>query len=75
MTVKISSLKEKIRQALDSTKRVISEDFSIINEKKISPKDNRSEMMKVENLSSPEDFIRLRAEFDTSALEKKFSNK
>ena len=75
MTVKISSLKEKIRQALDSTKRVISEDFSIINEKKISPNDNRSEMMKVENLSSPEDFIRLRAEFDTSALEKKFSNK
>ena len=31
--------------------------------------------MKVENLSSPEDFIRLRAEFDSSALEKKFSNK
>ena len=58
MTVKISSLKEKMRQALDSTKRVISEDFSIINEKKISPNDNRSEMMKVENLSSPEDFIR-----------------
>ncbi len=75
MTVKISSLKERMRQALNSTKRVISEDLNIINEKKISSKDNKSEMMKVENLSSPEDFIRLRAEFDTSALEKKFSNK
>ena len=75
MTVKISSLKEKMRQALNSTKRVISEDFSIINEKRISPNDKRSEIVKIENLSSPEDFIRLRAEFDTSALEKKFSNK
>ena len=75
MTVKISSLKEKMRQALNSTKRVISEDFSIINEKRISPNDKRSEIVKIENLSSPEDFIRLRAEFDTSALKKKFSNK
>ena len=64
-----------MRQALNSTKRVISEDFSIINEKRISPNDKRSEIVKIENLSSPEDFIRLRAEFDTSALKKKFSNK
>ena len=75
MTVKISYLKEKMRQALTSTKRVISEDFKINNEKKINTNDNHPEVLKVENLSGPEDFIRLRAEFDSSALEKKFSNK
>ena len=46
MTIKISSLKEKMRQALTSTKRVISEDFKINNEKKINTNDNHSEMMK-----------------------------
>ena len=75
MTVKISYLKEKMRQALTSTKKVISEDFKINNEKKINTNDNHSEMIKVDNLSGPEDFIRLRAEFDSSALEKRFSNK
>ena len=75
MTIKISYLKEKMRQALTSTKRVISEDFKINNEKKINTNDNHPEVLKVENLSGPEDFIRLRAEFDSSALEKKFSNK
>ncbi len=75
MSIKISHLKEKMRQALTSTKKVISEDFTINNEKKINTNDNHSEVIKVDNLSSPEDFIRLRAEFDSSALEKKFSNK
>ena len=75
MTIKISSLKEKMRHALNSTKRVISEDFKISNKKKINLNDNHLEVVKVENFSSPKDFIKLRAEFDSSALEKKFSNK
>ena len=75
MTIKISSLKEKMRQALISTNRVISEDFRINNKKKINTNDNQPGVLKIDNLSGPEDFIRLRAEFDSSALEKKFSNK
>ena len=74
MTIKISSLKEKMRQALTSTMRVISQDFTINNKKKINTNDNHPEVSKVDNLSGPGDFIRLRAEFDSSALEKKFSN-
>ena len=42
MTIKISSLKEKIRQALNSTERVISEDFKISNKKKISLNEKKS---------------------------------
>ena len=57
MTIKISYLKEKMRQALTSTKRVISEDFRGDNEKKINTNDNQPEVLKVDNLSGPEGFI------------------
>ncbi|RPG12276.1 MAG: cobalamin biosynthesis protein CobT [Pelagibacteraceae bacterium TMED232] len=75
MSIKISSLKEKMQQALTSTKKVISEDFVNKNEKKINTNDKFSETLTIDGLSSPQDFIRLRAEFDSSALEKKFSDK
>ncbi len=74
MSIKISSLKEKMKQALTSTKKVISEDFIYKNEKKINTDNKLSEKLNIDDLSSPQDFIRLRAEFDSSALEKKFSN-
>ena len=75
MSIKISSLKEKMQQALTSTKKVISEDFVNKNEKKINTNDKLSETLTIDGLSSPQDFIRLRAEFDSSALETKFSDK
>ena len=75
MTIKISSLKEKMRQALTSTRKVISEDFNVKSEKTTDASKNNIETLKFGDLSSPEDFIKLRAEFDSSALEKKFSNK
>ncbi len=74
MNIKLSSLKEKMRQALDSTKRVISDDLNFKNEKKINENNNRSEVLTINDLSSPKDFIRLRAESDSSALKKKFSD-
>ena len=75
MSIKISSLKEKIKQALASTQKVISEDFVNKNEKKINTDNKPSETVTIEDFSSPQDFIRLRAEFDSSALRKKFSDK
>ncbi len=75
MATKISYIKEKMKQALTSTKRVISDDFGINNKKKTNTNHDHTEVLKVDSLSGPEDFIRLRAEFDSSALEKKFSNK
>ena len=46
MNIKISSLKEKIKQALTSTKRVISEDFVVKNKKKINTDDDLTEIFK-----------------------------
>ena len=75
MNNKISSLKEKMRQALNSTMKVIAEDFQTKNKKLKNNDIKNTEVIPFENLSTPQDFIRLRAEFDSTALEKKFSNK
>ena len=74
MSAKIDSLKEKFRLALTSTAKVISDDFELIN--KSSEKDKKKELspIEIDNLTKPSDLIKLRAETDSSALKKKFSN-
>ena len=70
-----NDLKEKFKQALISTAKVISDDYSLdikdIN-KKIISKSIKS--IDINDLSSKSDFTRLRAEMDSSALKKKFSD-
>ena len=74
MSNKAINLKEKIRIALTSTAKVISDDF-VVNEKNSKNEKSRdSSSIEVEALTSPADFIRLRAETDSAALKKKFSN-
>jgi len=76
MDNKENNFKEQFKQALISTAKVISEDYKLdikkigkdLNSKKIN-------FFKVTNLSNKNDFIRLRAETDSGALKKKFSNK
>ena len=75
MSNKISSLKEKMRQALTSTMKVISEDFKIKDQNSKNTNNINSEIAALDSLASPKDFIKLRAEFDSTALEKKFSDK
>jgi cobaltochelatase CobT len=72
MSGKIDSLKEKFRLALTSTAKVISDDFELIN--KSSEKDKKKELntIEIDNLTKPSDFIKLRAETDSSALKKNF---
>ena len=76
MSNKEDNFKEQFKQALISTAKVISDDYKI-DVKKID-KDLNSKKINffdVTNLSSKNDFIRLRAETDSAALKKKFSNK
>ena len=76
MSDKEDNFKEQFKQALISTAKVISEDYKLdikkidkdLNSKKI-------DFFDVTNLSNKNDFIRLRAETDSGALKKKFSNK
>jgi len=76
MSNKEDNFKEQFKQALISTAKVISEDYKL-DAKKID-KDLNSKQINffdVTNLSNKDDFIRLRAEIDSGALKKKFSNK
>ena len=76
MSNKEDNFKEQFRRALISTAKVISEDYKLdlkeidkdLNSKKI-------DFFDVSNLSNKSDFIRLRAETDSGALKKKFSDK
>ena len=68
------NIKEKLRQALASTIRVISDDLEIKKNTKDNKKSNKFDFFELENLNSKDDFIRARAEADSTALKKKFSN-
>ena len=72
MSDKIDNLKEKFRLALTSTAKVISDDFTLSD--KDSRNKNYENTIEIDNLTNPGDFIRLRAETDSVALKKKFSN-
>ena len=74
MNNKYNNLIEKFKTALTSTAKVISDDLELkkSDDKK---KSLESSNFEINNLTKPTDLIRLRAETDSSALKKKFSNK
>ena len=74
MSDKIASLKEKFRLALTSTAKVISDDFDLKNKLSEDDKKKVSDSIQIDDLTKPSDFIKLRAETDSAALKKKFSN-
>ncbi len=71
---KSDNLKEKLKQALISTAKVISDDLNIKEEPEQNKSSKKFDFFNLENLNSKSDFIRARAESDSSALKKKFSN-
>ncbi len=68
------NLKEKLKQALESTVRVISEDFDLKNEKKDNKSSKKFDFFELDNLNTKNDFIKARANADSTALKKKFCN-
>jgi cobaltochelatase CobT len=74
MSDKDSNLKERLRQALSSTIRVISEDFEIKKKSEEYKDSNKLDDFELDNLNNELDFIKARAQADSSALKKKFSN-
>ena len=67
---KAENLREKLKQALTSTARVISDDIHL----KTNDEKNKKDLnfVDIEKLNSKEDFIKARAESDSSALKKNF---
>ena len=66
------NLKEKLKQALTSTARAISDDYKI--EKDINQNKKKIDYFEINNLNSKNDFIKARAEYDSLALKMKFSD-
>ena len=73
---KTEILKEKFKNALESTVKVIANQYKIGKDsKKKNSSSNNLKFFELDNLNNKNDFIRLRAEADSEALKQKFSNK
>ncbi len=68
MSTKENNLKEKFKIALTSTAKVIADDFDVKKTNSEEKKIKEFNFLEIDNLTSPADFIRLRAETDSSAL-------
>ena len=75
MYKKEDNLKEKFKQALISTVKVISEDYKLEKEINKNLSSKNYSFFELDNLNTKEDYIKLRAETDSEALKRKFSNK
>ena len=71
---KSDNLKEKLKQALTSTERVLSDDIEVRGNLDSNKSSKKFNFFNLENLNTKNDFIKARAESDSSALKKKFSN-
>ena len=69
-----TNLKEKLKQALASTVRVISDDLEVKKKDDVNRSSNKFDFFELDNLNSKNDFIKARADSDSTALKKKFSN-
>ena len=72
MYKKEENFKEKFRQALISTAKVISDDYKPLKNKKKKLDTNSFELLELEDLNDINDFIKFRAESDSAALKKNF---
>ncbi len=71
---KEDNLKEKFKQALISTVKVISDDYKLEKEVKKNSSSKNYNFFELDNLNTKQDYIKLRAETDSEALKRKFSN-
>ena len=71
---KNTNLTEKFKQALTSTAKAISDDFNTAEDLEKNKNSKNFEFFNLENLNSRNDFTKARAESDSNALKKKFSD-
>ena len=70
---KEDNFKEKFKLALLSTANAIADDYSPNNNKK-NKKKSKIDLFELDKLESRSDFVKYRAEIDSGALKRKFSN-
>ena len=69
------NFKEKFKQALNSTFKVISDNLENNEKKEENKGSNKFSFLDLDKLNSKTDFVKARAETDSFALQEKFSNK
>ncbi len=74
MNNKENNLKEKLKQALVSTAKAISDDFKIDEKFDQNKSSKKFDFFNLETLNSKNDFLKARAESDSNALKRKFSD-
>jgi len=72
---KEDNLKEKFKQAIISTVKVISDDYKLNKEINKNFSSKNYNFFELDNLNTKEDYLKIRAETDSEALKRKFSNK
>ena len=72
---KSEDLKEKLKQALTSTEKVISDELTVKKNIDKNKSSKNFDFFNLEKLNSKSDFIKARAESDSSALKKNFQMK
>ena len=72
---KEDNLKEQFKQALISTIKVISEEYKVDANIKKNLSSNNYNFFELDNLNNKQDYTNLRAETDSEALKRKFSDK
>ncbi len=72
---KEDNFKEQFKQALISTIKVISEEYKIDSNIKKNQSSNNYNFFELDNLNNKQDYTNLRAETDSEALKRKFSDK
>ena len=70
---KEDSIKEKFKQALQSTYKVISDDYKVVKNKKNDEK--VYDIGEIDNINDKDQFKKLRAETDSEALKRRFSDR
>ncbi len=68
------NLREKLKQALSSTFKVIADDFQISDKFDKDKNLQKFDFLDLDNLNTKADFIKARANSDSSALKKRFSD-
>ena len=71
---KEDNFKEKFKEALISTVKVISDDYKLQKGERNNLNSKNFSFIELDNLNSKEDYVKLRAETDSEALKRKFSN-
>ena len=71
---KEDNFKEKFKEALISTVKVISDDYKLEKGERNNFNSKNFSFIELDNLNSKEDYVKLRAETDSEALKRKFSN-